>query len=158
MDMEVRQAFNKFIEGQGQGRLRSFFDDLNTEDGIMLQSYFEDFGKSMSQQDRIQKLEAALESFPDMNDGRMSPERLAEAAREWYWGTMHPALHKEEEEIVTASFGYMATKLKELSEKECQCGHINKCAPCKASAYLNEITFAALRGYMELIESKKRDE
>lgn len=51
---------------------------------------------------RAWELEAALESFPDMDDGRISPERLHEAAREWWWAEMWPVLQKHKKALRNA--------------------------------------------------------
>ena len=36
----------------------------------------------------------ALESFPDLHNGRVSETDLLEAARDWFWGVAQPALAK----------------------------------------------------------------
>lgn len=48
MDIEIRDKFNKYIESHKQ--LRNLFDELNEEDGIALQYFFENFAKNVLEQ------------------------------------------------------------------------------------------------------------
>ena len=48
MDIEIRDKFNKYIESHKQ--LRDLFDDLNEENGIALQYFFENFAKIVLEQ------------------------------------------------------------------------------------------------------------
>lgn len=45
MNTDIRSKFNKWIEKDAQKTLREFFDELEVEEGIMLQTYFEDFAE-----------------------------------------------------------------------------------------------------------------
>jgi hypothetical protein len=45
MNAEIRYEFNRFITENKNFRLKEYFDDLSIEDGIMLQSFFEDFAE-----------------------------------------------------------------------------------------------------------------
>ena len=50
MDIEIRDRFNKYMDNDAPKQLKRLFDDLNEGDGIMLQSCFEDFTKSVLEQ------------------------------------------------------------------------------------------------------------
>jgi len=50
MDIEIRDKFNKYVNNDAPKQLERLFDGLDENDGIMLQSCFEDFAKSILEQ------------------------------------------------------------------------------------------------------------
>jgi hypothetical protein len=45
MNAQIRYEFNRFIMEDDNISLKEYFDDLSIEDGIMLQSFFENFAE-----------------------------------------------------------------------------------------------------------------